>query len=93
MKRVFFVPVAQSCASTDHTDVVGIYLSTEQKCKQIGKLALFTAPCQWGIRQTYNSDRIPKQLTEVYCLGSGSSCDANSRYKVKWIKKIPKHIL
>ena len=62
---------------------MGIYLSFEQKCKQIGKLALFTAPCRWEIRQTYNADRIPKQLTEVYCLDSGRSCDANPRYQVK----------
>ena len=60
-----------------------LLLSTEQKCKQINKLALFTAPCGWEIRQTYNSDRIPKQLTEVFCLDSGSSCDANPRYQVK----------
>ena len=83
MKRVFFIPVAESCASTNHADVVGIYLSAEQKCKQIGKLALFTAPCRWEIRQTYKSDRIPKQLTEVYCLGSGRPCDVNPRYQVK----------
>ena len=92
MKRVFFIPVAESCASTNHTDVVGIYLSTEQKCKQIGKLALFTAPCRWEIRQDYNSDRIPKQLTEVYCLGSGRPCDVNPRYQVKKMSKLEKGV-
>ena len=49
---------------------------------------MFTAPCRWIIRQTYKSDRIPKQLTEVYCLGNGSLCDANPRYQVKNLKFI-----
>ena len=59
--------------------------------RYLNKSALFTAPCGWEIRQTYNSDRIPKQLTEVFCLDSGTSCDANPRYQVKSFLHITCH--
>ena len=40
-------------------------------------------PCPWEIWTTRNENRIPSEITEVYCLGDGLSCEKNSLYKVR----------
>ena len=34
-------------------------------------------PCQWEIQTSYNPTRIPTQITEVICTGTGTSCEQN----------------
>ena len=34
-------------------------------------------PCQWEIQTSYNPTRIPTQITEVICTGTGISCEQN----------------
>ena len=41
-------------------------------------------PCQWEIQTSYNPTRIPTQITEVICTGTGTSCEQNHpMYQVK----------
>ena len=41
-----------------------------------------SGPCEWEIWTSKNSQRIPSEITEIYCSGTGMTCDRNPMYQV-----------